>query len=609
MREEQYSRNSLGGRKGRLWLLTLLGALALLVGLVGTAQPSYGAAGIDMLSYFIPNGNYVVYGEQNLFHGFRANDVKGRSGFYYVKSTDGSDWEEFNYDGSYIYHLKDTSWATGFNQNVHCTGPGSQNGQEAYFTLLDKAAGNISAGSDQEAWQNYSHLEGARWVPRYMTVGQRYFSRAWVIGFSESNCGFCDAPYSGSGGDHTIQLVSQGPITFSNGWHHDDVIRLAIVSGAGYDEENDKGENFFYARGLGWVGFDYRSPPTSSNVVSSNYPQRIESGTVAISGACYGGGTQPPPPPPPPPSGPPGSVTDGKVLSESGRTESPPANASRNDNPVQPGQTRQAEHYWGTRGMDVAAKKPTACSSNRNSTYFIGWHQGDLSEYLVNFPSAAATYRITAVGLPDDPYDQANRTYVLVNVYVDGRRVGSVKWDDSNPRCNEGEGGNSLKINLSGYQGVHAVAFEFANDFYEPPFRDERSRDFYFDYFKFDQVSGPPAPTPPPSGGHTSQLHGTVLRADGTREAHMYVSVWRHDGRQFLETYTNSLGIYEFRGLDSEQQYNIVVNARYVTSGGDCGAFDRVDKSRNSAVRNNVELIAGTDNWHGEDFWLMSVCP
>ncbi len=350
----------------------------------------------------------------------------------------------------------------------------------------------------------------------------------------------------------------------------------------------------------GWASFALR------NISQAREDMACEFGSDANRGGsnnpCLGDS-------PPPPSGPPGSVTGGRTLSESGSSENPPSGASRNDSAVQPGQTRQAERYWGTRGMDMAAKKPTACSSNRNSIYLIGWHQGDLSEYLVNFPSAAATYRITAVGLPDDPYDQANRAYVLVNMFVDGRRVGSVKWDDGNPRCNEGEGGNSLKINLSGYRGVHAVAFEFANDFYEPPFRDERSRDFYFDYFKFDQVSGPPAPTPPPSGGHTSQLHGTVLRANGSREARLYVSVWRHDGGQFLEGYTNSQGIYEFTGLDPNQQCNIVVNARYVGSGGDCGAFDRVDKSRNSAVRNNVELIAGSDNWRGEDFWLTSVCP
>lgn len=312
---------------------------------------------------------------------------------------------------------------------------------------------------------------------------------------------------------------------------------------------------------------------------------------------------------PPPPSGPPGSLTDGRVLNEAGGPEAPPANTNRNTNPIQPGQTRQAEDYWGMKGIDLARDRWNGCWRNRNSIYLIGWHQSDLAEYLVNFPSSSATYRITAVGLPDDPRDHANNTNVLVNVYVDGNHVGHVKWDDGDPRCNEGEGGNSLKINLSGYQGVHAVAFEFANDYYQPPYRDETSRDFFFDYFKVDQVSGPPAPTPPPSGGRTSQLHGTVLRSNGARETHMYVSVWRHDGGQFLTTYTNSQGIYEFTGLDPNQKYNIVVNARWVGSGGDCGAFDRVDKSRNSAVRNDVELIAGPDNWHGEDFWLTSTCP
>jgi len=182
--------------------------------------------------------------------------------------------------------------------------------------------------------------------------------------------------------------------------------------------------------------------------------------------------------------GPPASVTGGRVLDHGGGPTAPPANTSRNTNPLQPGQTRHAEHYWGLKGIDYAGRRAGACSANTSSTYLAGWHQNDLAEYLVNFPSAANTYRITAVGLPDDPRP------VVVEVLVDGARVGQIKWDDSRPRCNEGVGGNSLKLNLRGYQGVHAVAFKFANDSYNCPggWSDSCDRNFWFDYFKIERL-------------------------------------------------------------------------------------------------------------------------
>jgi hypothetical protein len=606
MNTEEGGRQSRGRWPKALALLAAITSLVLASSLWGDVAPSYGAVTVDTLDYFLPAGSVRVVTEQNPFYGFQADTVRGRAGFYYAKSWDSRDWEEFNYDGSFIYHLKDTSWATGFNQNVHCTGPGGLAGNEAYFSMLDSSRENIQASNPAEAWQKYSHLEGAKWAPRQMTAGADYSYSAWVIGFSESACQYCDAPYTGPGGGHTVRLVSRGPMTFPTGWHHDDMICIAVVGGAGYDPNTNTGENFYYARGIGWVGFDYRSPAAGDNVVGHNYPIRVETGSIGINHACYGGGAPAPTSTPTPPQGPSGSLTGGRVLDGQGRETSPPANTRRNDTPVQPGQTRQAEEYWGLKGIDYGGTRAGACDGNRNAIYIAGWHQNDLAEYRVNFPDASKTYRLNVIGQPDGPKP------VEVDVFVDGNRVGQIKWNDSNPRCNEGQGGSSQTIDLSAYQGVHAVAFVFANDFCDcgGGWSEARDRNFWFDYFKFDQVGGgSPPPTQPPSSGRTSKLHGTVLRSDGTREANMYVSVWRQDGGQFLTTYTNSQGVYGFSGLDPNQKFNLVVNARWVGGGGDCGGFDRIDKSRNSAVRNNVELIAGPDNWHGEDFWLTTVCP
>ena len=184
------------------------------------------------------------------------------------------------------------------------------------------------------------------------------------------------------------------------------------------------------------------------------------------------------------PPGPAGSFTDGRVLDESGNPESPLGNMSRTTAAVQPGETRQAEHYWGLRGIDWAGSRAESC--NAGKVHIAGWHQGDLAEYLVNFPSTSQSYTLNVIGLPDDPNP------VLLNVYIDGRYYGQVSWNDSDPRCNEGEGGSSQKIEIRGYQGVHAVAFQFANDWSSTcsPWRDDCDRNFWLDYFNLTSAGG-----------------------------------------------------------------------------------------------------------------------
>jgi hypothetical protein len=178
------------------------------------------------------------------------------------------------------------------------------------------------------------------------------------------------------------------------------------------------------------------------------------------------------------PQGPAGSLTGGNVLDESGNLESPVGNTSRTTAAVQPDETRQAEHYWGLRGIDWAGARGESC--NAGKVHIAGWHQGDLAEYLVNFPSASQSYTLNVIGLPDDPNP------VQVNVYINGNLLGQISWNDGDPCCDEGEGGSSQKIEVRGYQGVYAVAFQFANDWSSTcsPWRDDCDRNFWFDYFK-----------------------------------------------------------------------------------------------------------------------------
>lgn len=246
----------------------------------------------------------------------------------------------------------------------------------------------------------------------------------------------------------------------------------------------------------GWADFSLRNMHTARGDMTCEFHNSANRG--GTHNPCLSD-SPPPTATAPPPNTPPGSLTAGRVLNEQGQPESAPSGTTRTTTALQPGQIRQAEHYWGMRGIDYAGARWDGCSANRSSRYILGWHQDDLAEYLVNFPSSSAKYRITAIGLPDDPKP------VQVEVYIDGQRVGQITWDDDDPRCNESESGSSAQIEISGYQGIHAVAFKFVNDYYLPPYRDEMSRDFFFDYFKFELASAPaPAPTPTPRPAPTT---------------------------------------------------------------------------------------------------------
>jgi murein DD-endopeptidase MepM/ murein hydrolase activator NlpD len=297
------------------------------------------------------------------------------------------------------------------------------------------------------------------------------------------------------------------------------------------------------------------------------------------------------------------SLTNGDVLDELGLPEAPPAAGRQDATVIQPGQIHQAEIYWGLRGIDRVGVRPGACPANAEAVYLAGWHQGDLAEYQINFPSAYQAYRLTAVGIPDDPAP------VQVDIYIDGQRVGQIIWNDANPRCNESQEGNSHRIELSGYQGVHALAFRFGNDSYrcQEAYGDACDRNFWFDYFYLEEMPHPPTGSSTPQ--RSSKLQGSVMAADGQPEADILVSAWRHDGGQFLTTRTDASGTYQFTSLDPDGKYNLTVNAYWVGTGGDCGAWELVDARRGAAVRNNVELTASGDGWHHEDFVLSAACP
>ena len=444
-------------------------------------QPSL-SFGVDLLPYFCPDcvgGSYAGYGQRNHVGGecfyTYPETVKNKTGFAIVKScNDPQEFEEFNYDNSYIYHLSDTTWAT--YQNGQWTNARCYDGREAYSTYLNGSFGQQN-GACSGFTPNMGN-EGGIWVPRYMSVGGEYSHNVTVVGLAEDDCQCCQAQYTGPTG-RRVKFVSQERMDLLNGLGTRDVIRIAIMEGPG------AGENYWYALNYGWIAMGHASPPDAS--------KSLWDGDIAhITGVDYNRKSREltcstPPSPTPPSSS--GSLTGGRVLDESGNPGSPLGNTSRNTTAVQPGETRQAEDYWGLKGIDWAGPRGESCNAGR--IHIAGWHQGDLAEYLVNFPSASQSYTLNVIGLPDDPNP------VQVNVYIDGNRYGQVSWNDSDPRCNEGEGGSSQKIEIRGYQGVHAVAFQFANDWSSTcsPWRDDCDRNFWFDYFKLTS-SGETTPLP-----------------------------------------------------------------------------------------------------------------
>ncbi len=93
-----------------------------------------------------------------------------------------------------------------------------------------------------------------------------------------------------------------------------------------------------------------------------------------------------------------------------------------------------------------------------------------------------------------------------------------------------------------------------------------------------------------------NRLHGTVL-VNGVPQPGIAVSAWGKDHGDFHQTTTDSLGIYEFENLHDLSLYNVVVNAQYQV-----GQYVTLDEKYDYEVRNNVQLVAGPDAWHGENF-------
>ena len=250
--------------------------LALALAGLGLSAP---LRAVEMLPYFLPsaaNQNTVIQTSNGEY--FQTTSAPGTGRFqgrmYLVKNLNGSNYEEFAYDAFYIYHLKDTSWATGNNQNVTCK-DAAHAGKEAAFTLIDTVTidGTNPCSGD---WRSLLRsAEGGKWVPRTMTVGETFEDTRAVFSLAEDSCECCDSDLDGTS-PSTIKLTFQGNRTFplANGQNWTvDVVELEVASGAG------AGDKFVYGRDLGLIAF-------KANVPAALLPGRLAPAHRCAPGGC-----------------------------------------------------------------------------------------------------------------------------------------------------------------------------------------------------------------------------------------------------------------------------------------------------------------------------------
>ncbi len=135
---------------------------------------------------------------------------------------------------------------------------------------------------------------------------------------------------------------------------------------------------------------------------------------------------------------------------------------------------REAENFYGFTGTDSAWKgldEITGYGWSGWGTYAACWHQGDLLEYLMEF--GGQYNRLTLRGLADRPGP------VKVNIYVDGEKMAQAAWSQADNQSHE------IAVNIPGIEfGVHAIAVEFVNDYWDGSGNDDGDRNLYLDALK-----------------------------------------------------------------------------------------------------------------------------
>jgi hypothetical protein len=121
------------------------------------------------------------------------------------------------------------------------------------------------------------------------------------------------------------------------------------------------------------------------------------------------------------------------------------------DEITEPGNWRLAPYFYGLKGIDWT--KLNMCDGcGYCHDYAIGYHQGDLIEYLMKF--GGSHDRLVLRGIADRPGP------VRLKIYVDGEYRGAAEWGNNN-NCNQ-----DAEVRIGGIPyGNHAIAVQFVNDY------------------------------------------------------------------------------------------------------------------------------------------------
>ena len=219
----------------------------------------------DLAQYMIPSCNtataYVTNGTGMRRYIPMGIDANGRGRFVYVTSGDGAAFLSFTVDASFIRFWADASWA----HNNHPPAPecpGSDfcdevSGPTGVPTTTCRCLWYHGPGSADYVFNaprdGANEALGTRFLPRTISLSGES-EASYSLGASvtraqrKSDCSLTSSWHSSPAG--TSQTTTIGVTHFASYNGYADVIRVRSLGGPG------AGENFFYARNLGWVGYE-----------------------------------------------------------------------------------------------------------------------------------------------------------------------------------------------------------------------------------------------------------------------------------------------------------------------------------------------------------------
>lgn len=268
-----------------------------------------GETNIDMADYIIPSCDKASDAWQIGSEQFRVvpmGQAQGGLGrFVIVKSSNGDGYEEWTIESEWLRIRTDTTWAYeespgGAWCDVKCgdNAPGSC--QQRWNTNPGDPRNGLNPTSP---WAYTIYQEagnpslGAKWIQRKLSLAvggtTEFTTQMEIKGAARNSCNACSVNFGTKPGQIVSRTVRARRYSTWN--QFTDVVHLTVLAGPG------QGEQYYYARGKGWIGFNNRvaSGRVSSNVTPSSSCAGFNQGSICF--ATGGAGSSPPPPPPPPP--------------------------------------------------------------------------------------------------------------------------------------------------------------------------------------------------------------------------------------------------------------------------------------------------------------------